>query len=382
MSGTTMADGSTKSFLSMLDHVRRNGVEAAVVLPNRKGLYGELERLGIRVLALPYPFNVRPQSLKARIVWPVRRMLDRYSVRRLADFCRDFKPDLIHSNTSVNDIGYLAARELGIPHIWHIREYGLQDFNIIIPGLDERLAEPNNYSISITRDIARSRGVLDKPGHKVIYNGVVDECSMGETTGTGDYFLFAGRLEAAKGVDDCIEAFIMLHRWHPDIGVRLKIAGGETRTYAAELKRLKSRIAEAGLIGKVDWLGERRDVKELMKEAKAVVVSSYNEGFGRVMAEAMSVGCLVIGRQTGGTLEQIENSRQVVGYSVPFGFDNTEGLCKEMETIAGADSEAFCDTRLDGIRTVRELYTRRSNGEKVLDFYEQILQDKHNNPES
>lgn len=375
MSGTTMADGSTKSFLSMLDYVRRNGTEVAVVMPNRKGLYGELERLGIRVLALPYPFNVKPQSLKARIAYPVRRLLDRYSVRRLTDFCRSFKPDIIHSNTSVNDIGYLAARELGIPHIWHIREYGLQDFNIIIPGLDEHLAERNNYSISITRDIARSRHVLDKPGHTVIYNGVVDECSMSEATGSGDYFLFAGRLEAAKGVDDCIEAFIMLHQRRPDIEARLKIAGGETRSYAAELKRLKSRIAEAGLTDKVDWLGERSDVTGLMKEAKAVVVSSHNEGFGRVMPEAMSVGCLVIGRQTGGTLEQIENSRKVVGYSVAFGFDDTEGLCKQMETIAGSDSEAFCDTRRDGIRTVREFYTRRSNGEKVLDFYEQILHD-------
>ena len=39
--------------------------------------------------------------------------------------------DFIYSNTSVIDIGAVLAHMLSIPHFWHIREFGKEDFDFI-----------------------------------------------------------------------------------------------------------------------------------------------------------------------------------------------------------------------------------------------------------
>ena len=44
-----------------------------------------------------------------------------------------------------------------------------------------------------------------------------------------------------------------------------------------------------------------------MSKALALFVPSSFEGFGFITVEAMFCGCLVIGRNTGGTKEQFDN---------------------------------------------------------------------------
>ena len=57
----------------------------------------------------------------------------------------------------------------------------------------------------------------------------------------------------------------------------------------------------------VKFLGIRKDIYSLMKNAMALVVSSPSEGFGFITVEAMLNGCLVIGRNTAGTKEAGES---------------------------------------------------------------------------
>lgn len=40
------------------------------------------------------------------------------------------KIDLVYSNSSCTLMGLLIAKVMGIPHIWHVREFGTQDFNL------------------------------------------------------------------------------------------------------------------------------------------------------------------------------------------------------------------------------------------------------------
>ena len=44
------------------------------------------------------------------------------SARHVADAAREMGADLIHTNTFTTPDGAIAARSLGLPHVWHVRE--------------------------------------------------------------------------------------------------------------------------------------------------------------------------------------------------------------------------------------------------------------------
>lgn len=91
-----------------------------------------------------------------------------------------------------------------------------------------------------------------------------------------------GRYTWAKGFDMLIPAWELVHRRHPDW--QLHIYGpGESEKYRAQAEAL-------GLDGTLKCEGPVKDVYAKYLESSIFVLSSRHEGFGVVLAEAMSVG--------------------------------------------------------------------------------------------
>ena len=63
VSGTYMADGSTKSLLSLMDYMINNGHHIAVICPNENGLYKYLKAKGIDVFNAYYRNSAIPFDL-------------------------------------------------------------------------------------------------------------------------------------------------------------------------------------------------------------------------------------------------------------------------------------------------------------------------------
>lgn len=373
LSGTGTLGGATKSFLHLLEYTIACGSTPLVITPNKKGIYTILFGRGINTIALPYYFNSYPsKKLKSRLASPIKILFNWCSALKLKSICKKFKPDIIHSNTTVNNIGYLAAKWMGIPHIWHIREYGDKDFNITIRHINTRLLEPNNYSIAITKDIARYRNVNGTINNRVIYNGIVTRRSELTIQPKKKYFLYAGRIEKTKGIEDCINAFISLKAETPN-DIQLLIAGNPTTDGEAIKSFLIKKLEKIGISTDIQWLGGRNDVSQLMAEALATIVPSQFEGFGRVMPEAMSVGCLVIGRNTGGTKEQFDNGLELTGQEIGLRFETVEELKHHMADIINKGIESYNKMIQAAFTTVNTLYTIEEYRERVLDFYKKIL---------
>lgn len=374
LSGTTLLGGATKSFINLLNQVIDSKQAIPLIItPDKNGIYIKLKQARINVISLPYYFNVYPKhSFRNYLKNFIKRVLNQSSAFKLWLICRRFKPSIIHSNTSVNDIGYIVAKWLSIPHIWHIREYGDRDFNLNIRFISQRLLAYNNYSISITKDIARHRNVYGKNNHVVIYNGIIHKKNNILNLPKERYFLYAGRIEATKGIEDCINAFISFKTETPN-DIQLLIAGNPTKDGETTKSLLIEKIEKHGLSSEIQWFGGRDDVETLMSKALATIVPSKFEGFGRVMPEAMSVGCLVIGRNTGGTKEQFDNGLELTGREVGLRFETVAELKTHMTNIIKNGIESYQQMRQDAFNCVNQLYTIENYGKQVLDFYQKIL---------
>ena len=114
--------------------------------------------------------------------------------------------------------------------------------------------------------------------------------------------LAVGRLDVwmVKGFDLLIRAWGSIAKQYPDWN--LKIAG----TGRPESFHLLRRLAlECGCIGQIEFLGFRSDIDLLMRQSAIFVLSSREEGFGLVLAEAMSQGCACISFDHGGRQREI-----------------------------------------------------------------------------
>lgn len=134
-------------------------------------------------------------------------------------------------------------------------------------------------------------------------------------------FLFVGQIQRRKRHDDAIRALAIAAREYPR--ARLAIAGNVfDAAYLEELKRL---AAELGVAERVEFLGTRGDVPELMRRAEGVLLCSESEAFGWVVLEAMANGAPVIASAVDGPREVIEHER--TGLLVP---------CRDVEGYAAA----------------------------------------------
>lgn len=383
-SGTNMAGGATKSLITMLLQMRSKGIEFEVVCPDEKGLTQWLRDNGIKVHVVHFRHVRLPffRSFADKVKWLPRVAHDfwinyraRSGVKRIA---KEFAPDIIHENSSVINVGYHASKALGLPDVVHIREYGDLDFKMILPGRDRRLNARHVFTISITKDICRHLRQDSNSKATQIYDGIVATSDFRLNEDKKKWFLYAGRIERAKGIDDLLEAYVKYvdSCKHP---LPLYVCGG--CNHPDFLARMKTFVKETGIESKVVWLGERDDVAELMAQAAATIIPSKFEGLGRVMPEAMTNGSLCVARYTGGTKEQLDNGLEFTGAPIAITYAEidqlkdilvsiTDSLEKESPFMQGKEFRQMIDRSQ---QSVKEFFSEESFGDKIIDFYNKVI---------
>jgi len=178
---------------------------------------------------------------------------------------KHIKPDIVHTHfAKATEIFYLLNKRLKLP--WVATKHNPRKGRIFNKA---------------DRVIAVSEGVAGSIGHdriRVIHNGIKPIPVAGRK-GERDFFSICavGRLDKIKGFDLLISEVAKL-----DFNFRLQIVGeGE------EHMSLQRQIDGLGLSERVDLLGFRTDVPDLIADSDLQVMTSLSEGFSLAMIEAI-----------------------------------------------------------------------------------------------
>ncbi len=187
----------------------------------------------------------------------------------------------------------------------------------------EAVVTPSQY----TRDLVVSR--LGVPADRVYACrfGAPAWRTLGRQPNTPDdgYFLFVGTLVPRKNVPGLLDAYARVLSAMPE-APRLLIAGAPTSNSSPWLRRLQ----EAPLAGHVDHVGyvSEADRERLYAGARALVMPSFDEGFGVPALEAMAAGVPVIAANRGALPEVIGSAGVLLD---PL---DTEGFASAMLLVA------------------------------------------------
>ena len=365
-------------FSNLIKGVRAAGNEVVIVYPLEKDIsvIREFETLGCKCTALkrvPCSWFVFT-GLRRKIAFPLD--IARLVVNKLMLYHQLKKivavegPDIIHTKTGVVHEGFSVARHFNIPHVWHLREYQLKDFNghpfPSMQSFKQKLNKTN--TVCITKDIQRYFELDANPNSFAIYNPVMSDGYLAEKDGalsSMPYFFVANRISKEKGIEEIISAFAVFQKTNPTY--KLLISGFGNEQYISYLKNL---CYEKTVKDSVEFLGyaDSDRIYKLMYNSKALIVASYNEGFGRMTAEANMLGIPVIGRNTAGTKEILEQTKG------GFQFSTEKEMSDKMKLIAKmtvSEREGFM---LEPKRIAKELFSNEQHIKKMLSLYESILE--------
>ncbi len=322
--------GATTALLNIFPYLRKKGIKPCVTFERIGTTALILDKMGIQYFPISNVLEIYPSigNFKDLVKFPYRIikmcMLTYLAYRRLCRIVEQIKPDIIHTNVGPIHIGYRVAKKYGIPHVWHLREYQVEDFNMhpfpSYKNFIDKIHSSDNHCIAITKEIFNHFNLL-KDKDIMLYDGVVNSNNMQPVNNNKDRaLLFVGRLEDAKGIKDLLSAYNIYRNQGGEMD--LYVAGKGEKTYVAECMEMLSPKNKRT----VHILGFREDVPFLMSKYYALVVPSRSEGFGFITAEAMFNGCLVIGRNTGGTKEQFDNGLNLFGREIAVRFTTNKDL--------------------------------------------------------
>lgn len=284
-----------------------------------------LER-GHRVLLIGQPDGrLRSEAQLAGVPFLPTRMRaswDLWGLGALAKRIRQYRPDVIHTHSSIDSwLGGVAGRMLGVPVV--------RTRHVSIPvsahGLNwvYRLPHRVMTTAALTRNMLADSGACLPERIRVLPTGVdfrrfhpgVAGDGFRREMGLGKGAHAVGMMAQLRGSKGHRE-FLAAARLLRDEGcaARFFIGGsGESRGIVeAEARRL-------GLLdGTLRFIGYRTDVPEVMAGLDVLVIASTRtEGIPQVALQGMSMGCPIVGTDLGGIPEVLAPSG--AGVIVPIG---------------------------------------------------------------
>ena len=274
--------------------------------------------LKLKNLYWPYSKECNPYL---RLIWIGLDLINPFMALQLKQIIKVEKPNIIHTNnlSGFSVLAWMVARKNNIPLIHTLRDYYLlchlttmfrkgknckkQCLHCqIFSKIKKNLSNLPNSVVGISDFILKhhlNQGYFSKvPNKNVIYNPC-DRFALSshKLNDKNIHFGFLGRITKAKGIERLLESILEVNYEN----LILHIGGKGNPEYINYLKKAfpinaiyHGYVEKSEFLNMVDFL---------------VIPSVWNEPSGRIILEAYSYGVPVIGSNTGGIPEIIENGK-------------------------------------------------------------------------
>ena len=326
----------------------------SVVVSNGGELVSDLEAAGTRHYTLP----VHKKSL-----WIMLKC-----IQALRAIIQNEKADIVHARSRVPAwIAYFACR--GTPAAFITTCHGYYGNRIFsqVMGWPKLIIAPSRV---IGRHMMEHFGTLSNSIRYIPRSVDVEKFRVQRPVIEGKYFFtvtIVGRLTPLKGHTFFLRAMAKVARVMPDI--RIWIIGdapASKQSYKAELQVLTRRL---GIQERVEFLGNRKDVPQLLAQTDVLVLSTVTqEAFGRVILEAQAAGVPVVATSVGGVIDIIDDGQTGL-LVMP---KDPDGMAKAVTRVLG-DKKFAAQLAGAARQKLQENFTLEHMASQTLKVYAELL---------
>ena len=337
--------GASRSLLRLSARLIRDGHSVIVILPYDGPLQNALQKVGVQVtIHRDLPIVTRERFTNLFGMLSLLLQIPISTIKILAAI-RNFRPDIIHTNTTLILSPGIAAKLKNIPHVWHIREF-FSEFSVFWKWYQWFIHYFSDKIICVSTPVAaqfkekilsNKIGVIDigfpqgefKPVEKERIHAFKHNFKIDGRLAVG----VVGRIKfGRKGQEVFVKAVALLKDKFPD--VQFVLIGSPFPGNEEHLYNLMKLVKALGIEERVIYTGDVEDIKAAYSALDiSVLPSALPEPFGGVVIESMAFGKPVIGTNHGGTIEQIED--KVSGFLVKP--NDPDDLAKALEQLLSDD---------------------------------------------
>ncbi len=371
--------GSAQSFLELLkQEINMPHVTPYVVTPRNNNIIAFCKKNNISCSYLPYwPFQIpyNPHWMKRiiiRLYYFYRFTFFNTKARyKLSALIKQIQPDLVHTNSCIIDLGAQLSKIHHIPHVWHLREFGKEDYNFYSLKKDY-ISYMNKYT---TRFIAISQAVkevwvkngLDPQKIEVICHGVdakkfayVDLPSHPKLpirlVMCGSFGPAKGQLKVLEALSDLTE----IEKKH----ISIDFYGAPVGEY---YRQFHQRVTEYNLYSIVQERGYVSNLPEILPLYDAAIMYSRAEAMGRVTIEYMLAGLCPIVPRRGANIELIEEN----GCGLLFDYEDPSSLTKILQQMI-ANPNILETYAKKAYKVSREKYDSNKNIPHIIELFKRV----------
>ena len=312
------------------------------------------------------PVHVLPHL--EREIKPLEDLRALHEIRRLM---RRIEPDLVHAHTfKAGFLGRFVAQHLKIPaiytvHMWPFGHAVPPSWRLVAPVCERWAARWCDKIISVSELGARDAvqfGITEPSRVTSILNGIPDHHERASLDhGKGLSCTMVARFTEFKDHGVLLRAFARLPR-----ELRLKLVGDGDTLPAAR------RLAEGlGIRDRVEFMGSRGDVPDILAETDVFVLASKTETLPISILEAMRAGLPVVASDVGGVSEEVVDGET--------GLLVAPGSVEELSTALGsllADKKMRIAMGRAGRRRFERLFRADQMIERTEAVYRQVLAER------
>lgn len=372
--GDAQPTGASFSMAKLIEEEEKLGIEVVPVVHkgNTHKLLNEKGKKHYVVNTWSWMVSNNAPWIKVLLFRMIKGALNIPCYFQYKKIIQDEAPDIIHVNALTTYTGSQAAIRAKKPLVWHIREMMEEDLNGRFWSKRQayRLMKKADCFIAISKCVEKKyREVVGDNRIRCIYNGVDRDLfyRADHTILTKERIVLtmAGRITREKGQLQCLESLVPLLRENPN--VVLCFAGNGNEEAISELISIRDKN---GLVdSQVQLLGFVKEMDQLWSKTDIAIIYSKFEAFGRVTVEAKMAGALVVGFDSGGTSELIEDG--VDGYL----FDGKNRTLCDAVKMSLANIEASRKIAIKGRDSASQIFTSENNAKQVYQLYREILKE-------